>query len=431
MMAKVMVKVCGIPLLTACLLLGQNARAEDAWQIPAVNAENKLQSLQQADQFAWRLFVALNWPADLAKREADGQQSLASQAPAVWETWPRTELVYLPLAAEPLAWDALKVGTDHRIKAGENDSDQLQSLIDLRGVPLTKDNFAQYEVRYNRLTHDYIRSSRLYDASIQEYYFYHDMPIRFPDGAIIIKAVWRLIPEDHKAYYRWSEFTQEDGSTQLLGLTGMHIMAKYSTGWHWSTFEHVDNPYRTGIMDEGWMLPSVDAFACPQRPRGCNDAPKDFGLENTPFNYYRLRGAMVDYIDELGNPLLIANSQIETGQQASSSCMGCHTRASIGPRISTFREKLFADAKAAQDFQKTGQIDNQHSQSRLPLFKSQPDGSLIGYFGAPQAGSFALSQVFPGVPGDFARMDYVWSLGDAQSSKISVDPAPTAPAKAP
>jgi hypothetical protein len=56
-------------------------------------------------------------------------------------------------------------------------------------------------------------------------------------------------------------------------------------------------------------------------------------LRGTVWENYVLRGTQVDYVDAIGNPTLLGNTQLEGGEQASSSCIGCHARATIGERM--------------------------------------------------------------------------------------------------
>ena len=47
-----------------------------------------------------------------------------------------------------------------------------------------------------------------------------------------------------------------------------------------------------------------------------------------------MRGAQTDFTDSRGRPVILASSQIEHGFQMTSSCITCHSRASVGLRSS-------------------------------------------------------------------------------------------------
>jgi hypothetical protein len=55
-------------------------------------------------------------------------------------------------------------------------------------------------------------------------------------------------------------------------------------------------------------------------------------LQGTFWQYYCLRGTQTDFVDSMGNPIILGTTQMEEGMQSTSSCMGCHARASIGDR---------------------------------------------------------------------------------------------------
>jgi hypothetical protein len=105
-----------------------------------------------------------------------------------------------------------------------------------------------------------------------------------------------------------------------------------------------------------------------------------------------LRGAQTDFVDARGNMNRLANSQPEHGFQTSSSCITCHSRATIG---------------------REGGLPK-----RLTIFK--PDRS--GYMGTPlpewyssrtldvQSNQITSSLLF-------TQLDFVWALARAQPKK--------------
>ncbi len=114
-----------------------------------------------------------------------------------------------------------------------------------------------------------------------------------------------------------------NGSKETWGLIALHIITKDLPNWFWSTFEHIDNK----TSGPTWSVKSVDRVACPTPPHDCDLAPTGFGLEGTKWANYRLRGSQIDFINSIGAPTTLSNSQLEAVQN--SSCMTCHAMATI------------------------------------------------------------------------------------------------------
>ena len=172
--------------------------------------------------------------------------------------------------------------------------------------------------------------------------------------------------------------------------TALHITTKDIPNWFWATFEHVDNPSREGA--EGWQTPTVDSAS------DFRGFPSGLGIENSRWQYYRLRGTQVDFVDSFGNPTILANSQIESGFQVTSSCITCHARAAIGPRI--------PDSPGA---------------NRLSIFKSelpqnQSPSIVIGNSGVLPEELFVSRTFNDNITGElkYLQLDFVWSLMRAQ-----------------
>ena len=168
------------------------------------------------------------------------------------------------------------------------------------------------------------------------------------------------------------------------------ITTKDIPNWFWATFEHVDNPSREGA--EGWQTPTVDSAS------DFRGFPSGLGIENSRWQYYRLRGTQVDFVDSFGNPTILANSQIESGFQVTSSCITCHARAAIGPRI--------PDSPGA---------------NRLSIFKSelpqnQSPSIVIGNSGVLPEELFVSRTFNDNITGElkYLQLDFVWSLMRAQ-----------------
>jgi hypothetical protein len=80
---------------TLLLALGSLTRAstELSWSQPWLPPHDSLQALVSPDEYAWRLFIALNWPADKTARKANRSAPLGRRGPVVWETWENAQEV--------------------------------------------------------------------------------------------------------------------------------------------------------------------------------------------------------------------------------------------------------------------------------------------------------------------------------------------------
>ena len=391
--------VLGAAFALACALAP--AAAADPWEMP----DDAAMAMRDPDRFAWLQFVALTWPANVDTRAADTAKAYGADGPVVFETWALKDQVYLAGGAKPPAWDDLPFAT--RALDGKPLAKLVALFRQVDPVPPGSDADQHEEVRMNRAAFDYIRSGGIYSKEGQQRVYYAGGTIAFPPDAIEVKAAWRAIDEADKPRYQWADLTDPtSGKTVTYGLTALHVLSKVLPNGHWATFEHVDNPYRMGIHDEGWLNPSRDSLACPRDNLACNLAPKGIGLEGTHWENYRLRGTQIDYIDAFGNPTILANSQLETGIQPTSSCMSCHARASIGPNRNVAAS--FADSKAHPPAPPTAMGPD--------VVKFMPDGTVEGYVGPPEPGSFLLPGQQPGGMQTYMRLDFVWSLRNARSA---------------
>ena len=276
-------------IMTTVLLLGAQfalcsigpAVAEDiAHLVSADRVEDvpstKADPFPDFDNFAWRAFIALNWPSltDPEHRGvADRAKALGDPGPRVWETFKsRFELFQVapdgrPAAPEPWAtYDARNPcgpdldGRTKTIASFEPFLDFNQSAF-LPGVaanPLVAQNctYARYEVRINEPEYSALaasgwsRGENLPDAA---------HPAHLPAGSIAVKAAWRLLtsadtPAIRARYYVVKNAEVVDVAKTLaagrtvcsksdIALVGLHIVIRttYRPQGLWSTFEHVDN----------------------------------------------------------------------------------------------------------------------------------------------------------------------------------------------
>lgn len=311
-------------------------------------------ALLQPDCYAWRLFIALNWPANSTQRRADPSATFGDARSVTWETWRNVrnsapDTAFPADGSDPGPWlnaaDFDLVVT--RFDAADAVAVQQRLRAQVGGPTLAIDDVAATrsvnEARMNKATYRFVKENELYSLDGQiALAASGTKTIDFGLDAKEVKAQWREIGEADKARYHWAEILR-DGETKTYGLTALHVTTKDLPNWFWATFEHIDNREseddggRRG--NEGWLLPSIDRFACPAAPHDCDQVPSGIGLEDTRWENYRLRGAQVDFVDSRGNALILANSQPEQGFQTTSSCITCHALASIdneGQRLRFF-----------------------------------------------------------------------------------------------
>ena len=256
------------------------------WQLPYVVAmpqevaAGPIEAQQPFfDDFAWRSFIALNWPAavdasGVAKRGvADPQVSISKATGSrVWESWKAAWELFKP-THDPLPFDKYDqlpltsnrialTGTGNRTASEKLlvMTSKADSLLDEFNEALTgplidqNRNYVRYEIRVNRPEYDAIRDNKWYLASNlpQQVNFASSTPAPVPAyGAVEIKAAWRelIAGKDDFSRYYWTEARLlEPGNPMTvrqakMGLIGLHIVHKVSPfrEWVWSTFEQVDN----------------------------------------------------------------------------------------------------------------------------------------------------------------------------------------------
>ena len=242
----------------------------------------KLDPFPEFDNFAWRAFVALNWPSltDPAHRGVpDRAKTLGDPGPRVWETFKaRYELFQVgpdgrPIAPRPWAtYEALNPcgpDVDSRQKTLASfepflDFNQAGFAPGVAANPLVAQNrtYTRYEVRINEPEYSALALS---GWSQGENLPDEAHPARLPADSISVKAAWRLLtaadtPAVRARYYVVENAEIVDVAKTLaagrivcskndIALVGLHIVikTKYRPQGLWSTFEHVDNVPPVGI----------------------------------------------------------------------------------------------------------------------------------------------------------------------------------------
>jgi len=323
-------------------------------------------ALTNPDEYAWQLFMYLNRQAaaGVAGRVDTNKKfgQLDPDASVVWETWalasggPKASEVYRAGGEKPLPWDQLD-RTKHLLILDRNLEQEMvaaQSKRSKIGPFFFPPRPQDQEVRMNHATFDGIVRNTMYARDGLEALLAQAVPnqnrtsIQFDRAAKEVKAQWLPITDSQKSRYFWHEITGTDGKTQTYGLVSLHIITKDLPNWFWADFGHVDCESQQNACKNQ----PEPAFTCPvdittRGPKGsslCNfgntasgsgPSGKD-GMRNeavgTVWANYILRGTQIGFNTTTGSATILSNPVIEAGFQTSS-CITCHARASVGPRL--------------------------------------------------------------------------------------------------
>ncbi len=340
-------------------------------------------AITNPDRYAWELFAILNQPSG----ENDGS--------VVWENWGLARLIYADPNISQVDLEAKWVdGTlrkpDAAIRTDRFDSLPIQQQIlrdarerssghtlslrnsqpnaiagfdpNLAGIGTTQ--IENDEVRMNWSAFKTVVENSLYSIDGQEAAFESGKQLSFERDAKEIKAEWRQItglPDAVQKTFHTASFTK-DGATEVWGLVALHITTKDLPNWFWATWEHESTKQRESVVPsrDSWgakLIYGGERFNVYDRlqgaekgdpfPAGSWVGPSDqlaelfkkVGLTEEKWSHYVLRGTQVDFTDKFGRPTILANSVIEEGFQDTSSCITCHAKAGIGPRLRRSFEK--------------------------------------------------------------------------------------------
>jgi hypothetical protein len=335
--------------------------------------------------FAWRDFVALNWPASTETRgKPDSKKCFGEDSRfVVWQTWLGMDEIFPSSAQQqPLReWDKIGlaevVGNPRKLtevnQAGF--STKLNDLADPVNRPLVAQNksYVRYEIRVNKDHYEKVRMEALnLSKNLGEL---AKASFAFPDQSVSIKAAWLVLNEkqiQQKRFYTttakivdWNGSNPPEQGFQdaVLGLVGIHIVHKTPCrkASVWASFEHVDNvelgqggvgtpSFHNGnqllaatspaalqpLKPEAPLAPAVPVQVVREGP-GIHPTIKSVNGEyqnklTAPWKYYQLVGVQWptppagpgDHFPGAGDgDQRVANTTIETYSQYVS-CMDCH-----------------------------------------------------------------------------------------------------------
>ena len=291
---------------------------------------DKNPAMNNPDKFAWELFIQISKPADTNKPDSS----------AIWENWALARNVFKDPNHAPSWEEASK--SDPNLKSMDFLPLQQQRiskfLIEDFKMEFSPDEPSPRigglsETRFNKPVYDFIIQHDLYYQEGIEKYISDKKILDLPISAMEIKAVWDTIKPENKDKYHYVIQTNAKGEKTYWGLTGLHVISKDIPQWTWATFEHVDNP-RLSEVDKVESLKSRDNFG---RVAGkvSKELEELFSKNNMPgvWRNYILRGTQTNFTSTSGTINLLANTRTENHFVYSSSCITCHSRATIGSTL--------------------------------------------------------------------------------------------------
>lgn len=228
------------------------------------------------DDYSWRAFLAMVWPAAPGRRGvADQHKAAGGPGPRVFETFKSLWEVFHEDGSPPaLSFQAYDNNAHNACNVQPRFGDLV--LASFSGIddigqagngeltaPLAAQNgrYVRYQTLYNQAAFDFIVSNR--------YYLRSNLPkvpsprpatpvMQFPNGSVIVKAAWvdmTGFPADQvRRYYTRSAIVRTPGTDACarvtVGLVGLHIIHKTPSRpqWIWSSYEQIDGvpPSRFG-----------------------------------------------------------------------------------------------------------------------------------------------------------------------------------------
>jgi len=282
--------------------------------------------IQFFDDYSWRAFVSMIWPAQLNQRGIPDPAKKPGDVsgPLVFETFKAEWEVFQPNGNDPSSWDVFGGVAANPCQAQISNptfNDMILASItkfenlgqagfgNLVG-PLVAQNgtYVRYMISYNQKEFEQIT------AAENKWYIRKNLPqsITFPIGSADLKTSWIImdnIPQPERFYTRQAwimDINTGQCSLKTVGLVGMHIVQKTNTRpqWIWSSFEHIDNVFQTEPANRG-PLTFRNASGQPPMPTTGNPIPfPPPGTPPPPFNVERQK--------PIHNSTLATNAKYQT-----------------------------------------------------------------------------------------------------------------------
>lgn len=206
------------------------------------------------DDYSWRAFVAMVWPASKWSLDAPGPRTFETYKPQ-WEIFhedgsaPGTAPEYNACSASTVPGDVVLASF-----SGFGDIGQQGDGALLGPLAAQNGRYVRYLTAYNQIAYDHIVRNQWYLRS-----HLPDVPVprppaprvQFPVGSIIVKSAWvemtGFTEAQRRRFYTRTAMVRDPATgqcaSQTVGLVGLHIVQKTPSRpqWIWSSFEQVDN----------------------------------------------------------------------------------------------------------------------------------------------------------------------------------------------
>lgn len=318
--------------------------------------------------YGYDLFFFVNWPALGARRgQPDPRKKFGDMTTTVWESWKNSAEVYQPCGNRPASWDSAEAVPPAVKSRPQQPSDSgtwwqnMTSNVQANGLaqPDLQKNDLLYEIRMNEKTFGYILQNTLFNIDGQVAFAAKSGDLNFAFDALEVKSSWHWIDpsvttegcraQDYftaNAYYPQLDNNGKltGYKTGLMGLTGLHIITKAVPQWAWITFEQKNNEKCIGVSRTTPIDPKVVAENADMAP---------LMAKSGKWANYMMIGVQAS-TGTADQPVLLANTQIESAFQARSSCVTCHQFANVATRFPVKPEddlrKSYVDTSASPPY---------------------------------------------------------------------------------
>jgi len=304
--------------------------------------QTKANFLQSPETQAWNWFVCLNQPA------AQGSPN------RVWEGFKPSDQVYLANGAQPKPYlpqqptpmaiqaQAQKLGMNpNRVFQNLDSTQQVDGLILQMGnqVPAAQRGQAvRFHILMGQDTFNYILDKKIYNMNGQAALTGN---LNFPATAWELKTSWIWIGTDaafkqkleSDGYYIIQAYYPDKNQYQVgyAALSGMHVINKLNANWVWTTFENVNNSKYT-VTNAVPATPMTNTTGPTSAAKPVN---LSFQATYPGLAKYELIGVEYQPVTQV-----LANSQLESAFQSTSSCLACHSTAAYSNQKGYFNFAL-------------------------------------------------------------------------------------------
>lgn len=293
---------------------------------------------QSPETQAWNWFVCLNQPS-------------GSGSPnRVWEGLKPSDQVYLPNGAQPQPYlPAQPAPAQVRQKAQQmgmnlsrtfqnlDSTQQVDGLILQMGgqVPAAqRGQPVRFHLQMGQDTFNYILQNKIYNMNGQNALTAN---LNFPATAWELKTSWIWIGADaafkqkleNDGYYIIQAYYPNQNQYQVgyAALSGMHVVNKLNSNWSWTTFENINN-YKYTVTNAVPATPMTNTTGPTPAAKPVNSS---FQGSYPYLSKYQLIGVEYQPVTQV-----LANSQLESAFQNTSSCLACHGTAAYSPQKGYF-----------------------------------------------------------------------------------------------